>query len=165
MENWSPPASIQSESERRRSSPPWEPPPGNSFSRTARLVVITPVLSGNSSVAVRDGGNSTDVSSFFILEQLGGSITSYVVNTRTGRSSSTVYSLQHFALQDGYSSLNLHFDVRGIATDNSLNAVDELDADVSGAGDRSGASLILQGSLSIRGHTLEVVADAQLPGA
>jgi hypothetical protein len=134
---------------------------GNSFSSSASLVMITPLPSGAPQFAVRDRGASVDVSGYMVLEQLSGAVGDSLVNNRTGRASSDSYSIQHFVLQDGGSPINLHFDVRGIGDASSSTnggwTRSALDADVSGAGDQSGNLLILEGSISIRGNTLEVV--------
>jgi len=139
---------------------------GNTFSRAARLVVITPMAGGPSSFAVRDGSTSVDVSTFFTYQQQSDVLTSSVANLKTGRSSSSLYSLQRLALTDSYVSLNLHFDVSGIATSTttsaSPNVRNETEIDGSGAGDRNGNLLLLQGSIHIRGNTLEVVVDSPI---
>jgi len=141
---------------------------GNNFSSRSRLVLITP-LDGvsSSSVQVRDGNNQVDVTGFFVLEQRGAGVHSSVLNTRTGRSTRTLYSIQRFALQDSpsYSGLNTHFDVSGLAIEFSANYPvpgpdNNLRIDVYGNGDRSGAPLVLEGTINISGQTLEVVSDA-----
>jgi hypothetical protein len=136
---------------------------GNTFSPASRLVVVTPLGGGNTTVQVRDGSNSpVDVTQFFILEPLSGSINTGIANTRTGRSTGVSYEVLHVALQDsGDTTLNLHFDVDGIATVNSTSTPNTVpsstvDANVSGSGDRNGGLLILQGSVDIFGRTLEV---------
>jgi hypothetical protein len=142
---------------------------GNTFSKAAKLVVITLLPDGSSSVAVRDGGNSVDVSGYFYHEQQSDFIVSSVANKKTGKASSSDYSLQRFALMDsGGSPLTLHFDVRGITVDSSSTSANgvsnrESSADVTGMGDRNGSFLILQGTISVHGRTLEVVPDSQPP--
>ena len=73
---------------------------GNSFSRRGRLVLVTPMDGGTSSVEVRDGDQSVDVTEFFLLEQVGDSVTGSVLNLRSGNSTQTIYSVQHIALKD-----------------------------------------------------------------
>ena len=131
---------------------------GKTYSDAAKLVVITPLGGGNSSIAVRDGTASDDVTVFFVHEQTSQSVGSSELNSKSGRSSSTDYSIQHFALIDvqGVTPLSLHFDVRGIAVDTSLTTAkqatrSQLDAYVSGAGDVSGAGVILEGRIRVRG--------------
>ena len=143
---------------------------GNTFSRNARLVVVTPLPGGFSSVQVRDGTVSVDVTGLFNHEQLSGSVGVSLANTRTGRSTSTDYSIQQFVLRDadGFAPLALHFNVQGIAADNSAassnsGSASELSASVAGAGDRDGNVLILQGSITVKGHALEVVPDSPPP--
>jgi hypothetical protein len=135
---------------------------GNSFSRAATLNVVTPLPDGAPGVTVQDGTNAVDVSSFFRLQSLSGSVDNSVVNTRTGRSSSSDYSVAQFVLQDGLAPLNLHFSVSGLAVENTfstagLGNLGNVDATVTGAGDRNGNLLILEGSIHIHGDTLQVI--------
>lgn len=136
---------------------------GTSFSQLSRLVVVTPLGGGYTSVQVRDGNNApVDVTRFFVLEPWSDSINSGVADTRTGRSTSLNYEVLHIALVDSDVALNLHFNMSGIATVNGTSAPNTtpsstIDANVSGSGDRNGNLLILQGSVDIFGRTLEVV--------
>jgi len=56
----------------------------------------------------------------------------------------------------------MHFDVDGVTTINSSTPPDgvplspTINANVSGSGDRDGNLVILQGSIDVIGHTLEV---------
>jgi len=143
---------------------------GNSFSDKANLVVVTPLPSGTSAIAIRDGNTSVDVSSFFVYEVKSGFVTSSESNLKTGRSSSTDYSIQRLALVDsaGNPALSLHFDVQGIAVETSTTGPNtatrtELDAGVSGWGDENGAALILEGSFRVQGYSLEVVSSSPPP--
>jgi hypothetical protein len=138
---------------------------GNTFSRAAELVVITPLPAGTPTFAVRDGANAVDVSSFFTYQQLGGALESSEMNSRTGRSSTVDYSLQRLALRDSasYPALTAHFDVQGIAVQTTTNSPRQgwntgSEANMAGAGDRNGNALILQGDVTITGNTLEVVS-------
>jgi len=138
---------------------------GNSFSRSSRLVLVTPMDGGTSSVEVRDGDLTVDVTGFFVLEQIGDSVTGSVLNLRSGHSTQTIHSVQHFVLQDapGYPALNMHFDITGLGNDSSNDfrrRGNGLNIFGSGAGDRNGASLVIQGSISVSGQTLEVVPDS-----
>ena len=138
---------------------------GNSFSFRARLVAISPLPSGLTSIAIRDGGNSVDVTAFFVQTYLSDLVGKSTVNTKTGKASGSNYSLQQFALQDaGDALLGLHFTVSGVAVENfSIPAIpgprSELSADVSGTGDTGGNLLIIQGSIRVFGQTIEVVPD------
>ena len=143
----------------------------NSFSSTGRLVLVTPLGGGNAAVQVRDGSTTVDVTSFFLLQPLSGSVTGSLLNTRTGRSVRTVYSIQRFALQDsdGFPALMLHFDVNGMAAQTSTINVNggpggDLNSNVAGTGDRNGNLLVLQGSINAFGHTVEVVLSGPGPG-
>lgn len=144
---------------------------GNSFSSKASLVIVTPLPSGNSSIQVRDGAASVDVSSFFTYEVKSDFVSSAVANVKTGRSSSTDYSIQRLALIDatGLPALTLHFDVQGVAVDttaitNTGTRV-ELDAGVSGSGDQGGNLRLFEGTFRIYGYSLEVVPSNPPPNA
>ena len=130
---------------------------GNSFSSTGKLVVVTPLGGGASKIEVRDGANKVDVTSFFAHTDLSDAVSSSFLNKQNGRSSSTSYNIQHFALRDGLAPIGLHFEVSGLAVEESNGVVTRLDADVSGSGDRNGELLILSGSINVNGRQLEVV--------
>lgn len=135
----------------------------NSFSSTSRLVVVTPLGGGASSFQVRDGGNAVDVTGFFTYEQLSDSVQDSFLNTRTGRSFSTDYSIQRLALHDaeGCPALTLSFDVRGFATVSSTNGgqSSEVRIEAAGTGNRGEDLLIIQGTINVRGRMLEIVPD------
>jgi hypothetical protein len=136
---------------------------GNTFSYSARLVVVTPLGGGDSSIQIRDGAATADVTAFFIHQQLSASVSGAVSNIVTHRTTQLDYSIQRFALQDaeGFPPLNLHFDVSGFAEERSaanLPGVSYSQVDVSGSGDASGSLMILQGSVEVDGSRLEVVA-------
>ena len=138
---------------------------GNNFSRSSRLVLVTPVEGGLPGIEIREGDSKVDVTGFFAFEQIGGSVTRGVQFLRTGDSVQTTFSIQRLALQDfpGYPSLALHFDVRGLGID-TVNSRDgngprlDFRADVTGSGDSGGSPIVIQGSISTSGGTLEVVA-------
>jgi hypothetical protein len=138
---------------------------GNSFSTSARLVSVTDLAGSSSSVQVRDGGNSVDVTPFFGSQQFGDTLQTRVTNTRNGRSSESDFSVQRFTLHDvgGYQPLTLHFDVQGITqVDDSANGGvsspgSNLTGNVVGTGDRNDRFMILQGTISLHGHSTEVV--------
>lgn len=137
---------------------------GNEFSRRSRLVLITPLNGNTSSMEVRDGDAKVDVTAFFVLEQTGPGVQSSVLNTRSGRSSRTLYSIQRLVLQDApdVPALSMHFDVNGLAVDSSSNFPvpgpdNRMDISASGNGDRTGTPLVITGSVSISGQALEVV--------
>ena len=137
---------------------------GKTFSPGAQLVVITPLPNGSGTIAIRDGGNSLDVSSFFFQSNLTDAVGKSTVNHKTGKSNGSNYSIQQFGLQDvgGFQPLALHYNLSGVAVENfSIPAIpdprSELSADVSGAGDIAGNLLILQGTLRVHGQTIEIV--------
>lgn len=137
----------------------------NSFSSTSRLVVVTPINGGGSSIQVRDGSNPpVDVTGFFTTQELTGSVDGSVTTTRPARTTSVSFLISRVALQDnGGQTLSLHFDVSGFTTINSSTGGfggaqgPITNANVAGSGDRNGNFLILQGSITIFGRTLEVV--------
>jgi hypothetical protein len=145
---------------------------GNTFSRDARLVVVTPLVAwgGYSTVEIRDGATKLNVTSFFSQFPISDPVTSAQSNSRTGRSSSTQYSIQEFVLLDhpDYPPLSLHFNIRGVSVENTLNSSNgystEMDATGAGRGDRNGEMLILQGVISVHGRALEVVPGGPAPG-
>jgi hypothetical protein len=139
---------------------------GNSFSPGARLVSVTPVGGGDSSVQVRDGGNTVDVTMFFSHQQFGDTLVTSTTVRKTGRTLESDFSVQRFALHDsgGFPALTLHFDVQGIteADDTSLAGASSPGSDITGnvvgTGDRNGRFMIMQGVIVLRGHTIEVVS-------
>jgi hypothetical protein len=140
---------------------------GNSFSGGAHLVSVTPLAGGDSAVQVRDGSNTVDVTAFFSHQQFGDTLFTSTTTRSTGRTSESDFSVQRFALHDGggFPALTLHFDVQGVteADDTSVGGVSSpgsnITASVVGTGDRNGRSMILTGTISMRGHTTEVVPD------
>ena len=143
---------------------------GNTFSPAAQLVVITALPSGPVTIAIRDGGNSIDVSGFFSQSYLSHAVGKSTANSKTGRSNGSNYSIQQFGLQDvdGYQALAFHYAVSGVAVENfSIPAIPgpgrELSADVSGTGDSAGNLLVLRGTLRVHGQTIEVVPGSGNP--
>ena len=135
----------------------------NSFSSTSKLVLVTPLGGGSLAVQVRDGANTpVDVSDFFVVQVLTGSVNASVLNTKNGHGTSVSYDVEAFTLQDADgATLNVHFGLMGIATSNSSTPhfgpqSPGTSANVSGGGDRNGKLLILQGSINTFGNTLEV---------
>jgi len=105
-----------------------------------------------------------DVSTFFSLQTVGAAVTSSTTNTKNGNTTSVTYSVQQFVLQDSYygMTVNTHFNVSGLGTDVSANHPipgpdNRLDVNVSGSGDRNGTPLVLEGSISVSGQTLQIV--------
>jgi hypothetical protein len=134
----------------------------NTFSGRAKLVLVTPLGGGFSSIQVRDGTNTVDVSSFFAHDQLSDFVSGSVSNTFTRKIVDLDYSIQRFALANsGSASLGLHFDVNGFALEtmsNEFSGASHLEIRVSGSGDLNGNLVILQGSIEVEGGKLEVVA-------
>jgi hypothetical protein len=139
---------------------------GNGFSQSARLVSIVPLANGSPTIAIRDHGNSVDVSAFFNRTSVSDEVAKSTVNNRNGKANGSTYSLQQFALQnaDGYPALALHYVVTGVAVEDfSIPAIPGpylgLSAEVSGTGDSDGSLLIIQGSIRIFGQRVEVIPD------
>ncbi len=139
----------------------------NQFSRSAKLVVVTPLGGGDSAIQVRDGSNQVDVSDYFRHTQLSDSVSGSVSNTVTLRSVNLDYSIQRFSLRDaeGKPALGLHFDVRGFAAERTAARAGNLELEAAGAGDANGSPLILHGEIDIQGDRLEVVPGVSLPPA
>jgi hypothetical protein len=129
------------------------------------LVVVTPTDGSEAHIQVRDGSNTVDVTDFLIAQELSPSVDGSVSTTRPPRTTSVSYLISRFVLQDADgATLPFHFDVNGFTTINSSTGGGffgsqgpTTDANVSGTGDRNGNMVILQGSVEIFGHTLEVV--------
>ena len=137
---------------------------GNTFSPNAELVVIMPLPSGSTTVAIRDGGNSVNVTAFFAQSYLSDVVGNSTVHNRTGKANGSNYSMQQFTLQDSnaYQPLALHYVLSGVAVEDfTIPAIpgprSELSAEVSGTGDSNGKLLIIQGTIRITGRTVEVV--------
>ena len=139
---------------------------GNTFSFGSKLVVVTPMDGSGAHIQVRDGGNTVDVTDFLMAQELSPSVDGSVSTTRPPRTTSVSYLISRFVLQDADgATLPFHFDVNGFTTINSTTGGGffgsqgqgpTTDANVSGAGDRNGNLVILQGSIEISGHTMEV---------
>jgi hypothetical protein len=143
---------------------------GHSFSDQATLVLVTPLSGGSPAIVIRDGTLAVDVTSFFVYEVKTGFVSTSESNLKSGRSNSTDFSVQRLALVDSanYPALTLHFDVQGIAVDNTTTGPNttpriELDANVSGWGDQSGKLLLLEGTFRVQGYSLEVVTGVTPP--
>jgi hypothetical protein len=135
----------------------------NAFSSTSKLVVVEPVTGdARPRVQVRDGNRKpVDVSDFLVIQSLSDTVNGSVINTKNGRGTTIGYEVAGFSLRDGDESISLHFEVNGIATSNSSTPAfgpfsNTVDVNVSGSGDRNGTLMILQGSVDIFGHTVEV---------
>lgn len=135
---------------------------GNTFSRAARLVIVTPLGGGDSAVQVRDRTNKVDVTRFFRHEQLSEAVSGTVSGPSPRRTVGLDYSIQRFALRNDEESqaLGLTFDVRGFAAERSAEnrpGAGNLQLDVSGTGAEGESLLILRGDIEVQGDRLEVV--------
>lgn len=89
----------------------------NTFSAKAKLLLITPLPDGESSIVVEDGTNRVDVSDFFDAEDQGEGVGSTTVNTLTGIGKATHYRMFELELRDnGSQVLEVHFRVAGLST-------------------------------------------------
>ncbi len=136
---------------------------GNTFSRHARLVVLTPTNNlENWIVQVQDGTTSVDVTGFIGHQPGPNSVGSSLVR-RNGATSVTEYSIDGFTLQDqaGFPLLTAHFGVSGFTATSAsgvvnrrgqlVGQIDTIDADVSGTGDNNGAVEIIEGTVDAEG--------------
>ncbi|HXC99051.1 MAG TPA: hypothetical protein VN048_06900 [Verrucomicrobiae bacterium] len=137
---------------------------GNTFSKKARLVVLTPTNDLESwTVQIQDGANDVDVTGFIVHNPGSSSVGSAWVTRRTGAAGDTEYSIDGFGLQDqpGFPALTEHFSVSGFTATTSrgvvnrrgqiVGQIDSIDADVSGTGDSNGQLLIIEGSVDAEG--------------
>lgn len=137
---------------------------GVAFSKSASLVVVTPLGGGTSSIQIRDGTTTVDVTTFFSYQAVGGVVSASETNLRTGRAAGDDFSIQAFTLTDspGYNPLGLHFDLRGLAeqtwTTTAQGTRTELSAEVTGSGDSNGNTLIFQGLVRVHGYSLEILS-------
>jgi hypothetical protein len=137
---------------------------GNSFSRNARLVLLTPTNNLDYflwTFQVQDGSNNVDVTSFFGHEP-GPSVGSASLNTRNGSTSATDYSIDTFTINDSgaFPPLSFHFSGGGFTVTTSHGVVqqghvvgqmDRINANVSGTGDYQGGSAVIEGTISAVG--------------
>jgi hypothetical protein len=136
---------------------------GNTFSRHARLVVLTPTNNlENWIVQVQDGTTSVDVTGFIGHQPGPNSVGSALVR-RNGATSATEYSIDGFTLQDqaGFPLLTAHFSVSGFTATSAsgvvnrrgqlVGQIDTIDADVSGTGDNNGSVEIIEGTVDAEG--------------
>ncbi len=138
---------------------------GMAFSKAAKLVVVTPLGGGPSSIQIRDGTATVDVTAFFGYQAKAGTVSASQTNLRTGRAAGDDFSIQSFILSDspGYAPLTMHFDLRGMASENwattpAQGTRSELTAEVTGSGDSNGNTVILRGIVRVHGYSLEVVS-------
>ncbi len=138
---------------------------GNSFSRRAQLVLLTPTNDLNNwTVQIRDGTNAVDVSGFFGHQVSSPSVSSDTVNTRTGAVRDASYSLDSFTLQNLPQLLPLpfQFSVSGLTLTTEsgvvrrgqvVGQVDSISGQVSGMGNFQGNLILIQGSISAQGDS------------
>ncbi len=142
----------------------------NAFSRSSRLVIVTPLGGGESAIQIRDGTNRVDVTDFFRHEQVSDSVSGSVSNAVTHQTVGLDYSIQRITLHDAEErpALGLHFDVRGFAAERDferLDGISRLDIDAAGTGDVDGNFMILHGGIKVEGARLEVVPVVTSPAS
>jgi hypothetical protein len=143
---------------------------GNTFSRKARLVVLTPTNNLEDwTVQIQDGSTVVDVTGFVGHQPGSASVGSAWVARRTLAAGGTEYSIDGFSLHDqgGSPALSEHFSVSGFTATTStgqvnrrgqvIGQVDSIDADVSGTGDSNGSLLIIEGNVDVDGIGTEAV--------
>ena len=136
----------------------------NTFSTKAKLVLITPLAGGGSSIFVRDGTTVVDVSSFISHEQSDDAVEGGQFNTNNGVFKTTAYRMHRFVLEDT-GGLDLDFDLRGMATEKSssiqahgsiIGESRTLSANLSGEVHIDGKLAIVQGVLTIGPASVEI---------
>lgn len=134
---------------------------GDTFSRRAKLVVVTPTNSlENWTIQIDDGTNApVDVTGFF-GHQPGSVSVSGTKTDRKGNASVTDFSVDSFSLLDQTNSpaLTEHFSVSGFTVLESKAVVKHhgtvvgqsvnISAQVSGAGDNKGTPTVITGSIT-----------------
>ena len=135
---------------------------GNSFGNRAKLVIVTPLDGGGSTIQVRDGSSQVDVTPFFSHETLSAEVAGSQSNLNNQRTVNLAFSIQRVTLHDaeGFPPLNLHFDVSGYTSEMSQGnqgGVGNLNIDAAGSGDVGGNPTILRGQVDVSGNKLEVV--------
>ena len=138
-----------------------------SFSPKAQLLFVKPLPDGDSSIVVRDGTNSVDVSQFFSHEVSDPRITQGKFDTSTGVGVGREHSLQSFGVSDSSAgTLASHFEVSGLARATFVGVVSKgvalgsaysFVADVAGNGDLNGTPAIVAGTISGLGKKIEVL--------
>jgi translation initiation factor 1 (eIF-1/SUI1) len=137
----------------------------NLFSKSARLVIVTPLSGDGSVVQVRDGTNRVDVSDYFQHSQVSERVSGSASNPASQRTVELDYSIQRLALRnaEGKPNLGLHFDVRGYASERTSAHVSRLELDAAGTGDLGGNPAVLRGEIEVQGDRLEVVPGGPVP--
>lgn len=140
-----------------------------SFSRYAKLLVITRQPEGYARIVVQDGARRVDATGFFSIEKGETRVVKGTTNLATHAEQGTEYAIHSIRLEDheGSPDLNLHFRVRGFtpflyrSIVNSRGAVvggvEEYTASVIGTGDLDGHEAVVRGTVSCTGRTLEVL--------
>lgn len=138
-----------------------------SLSRQATLVSITPLPDGDTSIVIRDGAKTVDVTEFFTHTQASTVATRQRVNIVTGATvSGAEVSVDTFILANAPGHpLPTHFNVSGFtrSTFSSVFASGQPFGEavkfvslVSGTGDIDGTPAVFQGAISVLGQHIEV---------
>lgn len=147
---------------------------GDTFSATAKLEVLAPTNGLDSwTFQIKDGSNpAVDVSGFFSHQMGYPSVGTAWVNSTTGQSGITDYSVDSFSLQDqgGYPVLSMHFSLSGFTAINSkavlnkkgvvVGQTDSISIRASGTGDTQGNPAVFTGSIKAGGVGTETVVTA-----
>lgn len=141
---------------------------GDSFSSTARLLMVSPLPGGPASIIVHDGTNDVDVTGFFANDIRSDTMVASILNTATGKVTGTSYDIERFQLSDqgGFPNLDTHFNLRGGTVTRTTTLVNgagavigqahQVMATLAGDGDRNGTNLVIQGSIRILGSVIQV---------
>jgi len=144
---------------------------GINFSHKSKLLALAPTnFLDDWTIQVQDGTNvAVNVSGFFGHQPGFPSVGGAWINTKTGVSGVTDYSVDSFSLQDqgGYPTLTTHFSVSGFTILDSRTVLnrkgavvgqdDNISAQVSGTGDNQGNPTVITGSVSAEGVGTETV--------
>ena len=143
----------------------------NAFSPSAKLVLVSPLEDGDSSIIVQDGATQVDVSDFFSYDQTSsGDVHGSISNTVSKVEKETDYNIVEFSMHDhGAFKLGAHFDAAGLATVKSSTIVKsgtvlgkshQVAANLAGEGDFTDDLgthyIIVQVSITITGNTVVV---------
>jgi hypothetical protein len=129
------------------------------FSSKAQLQAISDTSGDLQSIVVSDGGQQTDVTSFFTLTT-GNFVSKSTSNDNNGAGNQIQYGIEEFALSNNG---GLSFDVQGFTTvistttagSNGTTTITQLTASVAGSGtDANGNATVLRGTISITGKKL-----------
>jgi hypothetical protein len=141
---------------------------GDTFSSTAKLLLVSPLPAGPASIVVKDGTNVVDVTGYFVNQLRSETVESSIVDLATGKTLALSRNVQRFMLQDlgGFPDLTLHFDARGLTTTKTKTLVNgqgvvigeaqQVFAILFGDGDKDDVYGVMQVLIKVVGTTVEI---------